>query len=96
MPPVAPGFTAPLFLTAPANDPRLFVVEQGGAITVIGHDSGDPFGNGRRTSDLPGDIQRLDASGNGSITSFGEDAAGEPYVIGANGAVQRIVEAHPA
>jgi glucose/arabinose dehydrogenase len=28
------GFSAPLFLTAPAGDPRLFVVEKGGAVKV--------------------------------------------------------------
>lgn len=31
---VAPGFTAPLYLTAPEGDPRLFVVEQGGFVKV--------------------------------------------------------------
>ncbi len=33
--PVAEGLVAPLFLTAPAGDPRLFVVEQPGRIRVI-------------------------------------------------------------
>ena len=32
---VASGFDAPLYLTAPANDPRLFVVEQPGRIRII-------------------------------------------------------------
>lgn len=33
--PVADGFDAPLHLTAPAGDPRLFVVEQGGRIKIV-------------------------------------------------------------
>ena len=32
---VASGFTLPLYLAAPAGDPRLFVVEKGGLIKVI-------------------------------------------------------------
>src|SRR5262249_3396912 len=32
---VATGFDAPLYVTAPPNDPRLFVVEQTGRIRVI-------------------------------------------------------------
>jgi glucose/arabinose dehydrogenase len=32
---VASGFTAPLFLGAPAGDDRLFVVEKGGAIRIV-------------------------------------------------------------
>ena len=32
---VAEGLDAPLFVTAPAGDPRLFVVEQGGRIRVV-------------------------------------------------------------
>ena len=32
---VADGFTGPIFVSSPANDPRLFVVEQGGTIRII-------------------------------------------------------------
>ncbi len=32
---VANGFEAPLYLTAPARDPRLFVVEQPGRIRIL-------------------------------------------------------------
>src|SRR5262249_6716507 len=32
---VAGGFSSPIFLTAPAGDPRLFVVERGGTIRII-------------------------------------------------------------
>jgi glucose/arabinose dehydrogenase len=32
---VASGFSAPLYLTAPTGDPRLFVVEKGGRIKVV-------------------------------------------------------------
>lgn len=32
---VADGFAAPLFLTAPANDPRLFVVERAGRVRIV-------------------------------------------------------------
>jgi glucose/arabinose dehydrogenase len=42
---VATGFTAPVFLTAPSGDPRLFVVEAGGKIFIVDHGSvlTDPF-----------------------------------------------------
>jgi glucose/arabinose dehydrogenase len=33
--PIASGLSSPVFLTAPANDPRLFIVEQTGRIRVI-------------------------------------------------------------
>src|SRR5688572_33510611 len=33
--PVATGLAAPVFLTAPANDARLFVLEQAGRIRII-------------------------------------------------------------
>jgi uncharacterized membrane protein YgdD (TMEM256/DUF423 family)/glucose/arabinose dehydrogenase len=33
--PVADGFDRPLHLTAPAGDPRLFVVEQGGTVRIV-------------------------------------------------------------
>ncbi|KDR38707.1 PQQ-dependent sugar dehydrogenase [Caballeronia glathei] len=33
--PVASGLTAPIYLTAPANDPRLFVVERAGRIRIV-------------------------------------------------------------
>ncbi|WP_316248523.1 PQQ-dependent sugar dehydrogenase [Cupriavidus campinensis] len=32
---VAEGFAAPIFLTAPANDPRLFVVERAGQVRIV-------------------------------------------------------------
>ncbi|MGO4281686.1 PQQ-dependent sugar dehydrogenase [Cupriavidus sp. RAF20_2] len=32
---VAEGFAAPIFLTAPANDPRLFVVERAGRVRIV-------------------------------------------------------------
>jgi glucose/arabinose dehydrogenase len=32
---IADGFDRPLYLTAPAGDPRLFVVEQGGTIRIV-------------------------------------------------------------
>jgi len=42
---VASGFEAPLFVTSPPGDPRLFVVEQPGRIRVIrgGHVLAKPF-----------------------------------------------------
>jgi glucose/arabinose dehydrogenase len=42
---VAAGLAFPLYLTAPANDPRLFVVEKGGAIRVLKNGAvlGAPF-----------------------------------------------------
>jgi len=32
---IASGFSSPLYLTAPAGDPRLFIVEQGGRIRIL-------------------------------------------------------------
>jgi len=32
---VGPGFDSPMFVTAPSNDPRLFIVEQPGTIRII-------------------------------------------------------------
>jgi glucose/arabinose dehydrogenase len=41
--PVAEGFTQPVFVDAPADDPRLFVVDQPGTITVFADGSPAPF-----------------------------------------------------
>ncbi len=43
---VATGLSRPLHLTSPSGDPRLFVVEQGGVVRVIGGDGtlqGEPY-----------------------------------------------------
>ena len=32
---VGPGFNEPVYVTAPSNDPRLFIVEQPGTIRII-------------------------------------------------------------
>ena len=33
--PVATGLVFPLYLTAPENDPRLFIVEKGGTVRIV-------------------------------------------------------------
>ena len=45
---IASGFDRPLFLTSPPGDSRLFVVEQGGRIRIVG---GEPFSTSPLASD---------------------------------------------
>jgi glucose/arabinose dehydrogenase len=87
---VTDDLSQPLFVTAPAGDPRLFVVEQGGAIRIIegGTLSEGPFLNIRDLISLGGERGLLglafhpDYASNGRFYVNYTDRRGDTRVVG--------------